>query len=469
MDLLRALQLEPLDPPDGHCPVVTFVGAGGKTTAMARLAQEWAAAGRRVVVTTTTRLFRAQAQAFPARWRLSPESSHRDQPWEALARLLAAYGICFVWADARGEKVTGVPPEWVDALAVRAPELGVDAVLVEGDGSRGRPVKAPADHEPVVPASTTVLVPVLGLDGLGRRLVEPFVHRPERLRALLDLPPAPDGAPPRLTPEAAARLLVHPRGGARRLPPSARLVPLVNKADYAPYLAVGRLVAHRLAHRHRQGSLVAQVGAGSQVDPVRERWGSTAAVVLAAGESRRMGQPKQLLRLEGEPLVVRAARLAAASDPTWVVVVLGAQASAVQQALAPLQEQWGQRLRLVVNPRWVQGQSTSVAAAVQALPPSCQAVLFLPVDQPQVPVALLRRLWAVWREGGDRVAVAVSGEPRGAPAVFHRSLFGELLALEGDVGARRLLRGHRDVRTVPADPGWLVDVDTPEDWERLRS
>ncbi len=480
MQLHHALRL-----PSEALSVVTLVGAGGKTSALFRLADEAVARGRRVVTTTTTHIFAAQAEQAPARLEVKPDAID----WAALEAQLARHGHCLVWSPPGGRsagagdspttasptdsKRQGLPPEIVDALAARAGDLGISLIAIEGDGSRRRPVKAPASHEPVIPACTTHLVPVAGLDGLGLPLDEPYVHRPEQVRALLQ----EEDASTRLTPRMLGRLLVEPygRGESReergeRTPPGsasrpwgARLIPLLNKAESAPRLAAARLIAHRLSQQN-QPALIGAVGTESRT-AIRERWGATTAVVLAAGESRRMGQPKQLLRWQEEPLVTRAARIALESGASETVVVTGAVGEQVEAALGPLREAGRGRLRVIFNPNWQDGQAGSVRAAVEALPAVCEAALFLPVDQPRLPAALLRRLWQRWRGGSDLAAVAVDGAVRGAPAVFDRRFFGRLRQVQGDRGGGRLLRRHAgEVSAIEAPGEWLVDVDTPEDW-----
>ena len=482
MQLHHALRL----PPEA-LSVVTLVGAGGKTSALFRLADEAVAGGRRVVTTTTTHIFASQAEDAPARLLVEPDATDPID-WPGLEAKLAQHGHCFIWSQPgvragggaggptapslSGSKRQGLPPQVVDALAAQAGDLGISLIAVEGDGSRRRPVKAPAPHEPVIPDCTTHLVPVAGLDGLGLPLDEPHVHRPEQVRALLQ----EEDASTRLTPRMLGRLLVEPygrgEGRGERTPLSnatrpwgARLVPLLNKADSAPRLAAARLIAQRLAQQN-QPALIGAVGT-ERLTPVRERWGATTAVVLAAGESRRMGQPKQLLRWHGEPLVTRAARIALESGASETVVVTGAVADQVEAALAPLHEAGRGRLRVVHNPAWQDGQAGSVHAAVDALPPACEAVLFLPVDQPRLPAALLRRLWQTWRGGNDLAAVAVDGAIRGAPAAFDRRFFPRLRQVQGDGGGGKLLRRHaEEVSALETPVEWLADVDTPEDWRR---
>ena len=477
MQLHHALRLAP-----DELSVVTLVGAGGKTSALFRLAEEAVGGGRRVVTTTTTHIFVAQAEQAPARLEVTPDRPDAVD-WAALEAQLARHGHCLIWAPPgagsgstdptlTGSKRQGLPPQVVDAVAARAGDLGISLIAIEGDGSRRRPVKAPAPHEPVIPDCTTHLVPVAGLDGLGLPLDEPYVHRPERVRALLQ----EEDASTRLTPRMLGRLLVEPygrgergeergeraaRSGAR--PAGARLAPLLNKAESAPRLAAARLIAQQLAQRS-QPVLIGTVGTGSRT-AVRERWGATTAVVLAAGESRRMGEPKQLLRWQGEPLVTRAARIALESGASETVVVTGAVGEQVEAALAPLRAAGRGRLRVVFNPAWQDGQAGSVRAAVEALPAACEAVLFLPVDQPRLPAGLLRRLWQAWRGGSDLGAVTVDGAIRGAPGLFDRRFFGQLRQVQGDGGGGKLLRRYAaEVSAIEAPYEWVADVDTPEDW-----
>ncbi len=459
MRLFSALRLS-ADPrvPD----VLAIVGGGGKTSLLFRLAQELVARGGRVVTATTTRITLGQVERAPAHLRVPGGA---PLPAAAIARALDAHSHVMLVGDETllNGKQAGVEAGLIDALAAQAATLGVGAILVEGDGSRTLPVKAPGAHEPVVAPSTTLLLPVLGMEAVGAPLDEAHAHRPERLRALLGLEAAPNGpGAPRLTPAQAARLLLHPDGGAKGLPPGARLLPVLNKADAVPRLAAARWIAARLAAAGRP-ALIAAAGVETQ-EPVIERWGPTAALVLAAGESRRFSRPKQSEVVDGEPMARRAARLALESGADDVVLVTGAHADATRAALGDLDSLGGARLRVVHNPAWAEGQATSLHAGLKALDAATEALLCLPVDQPFLDSALLRRLFALWRGGANLAAPVADGELRGAPALFDRSFFPALAAVQGDRGGRGLLQEHvAQVTPLHVDAALLRDIDHPDE------
>jgi molybdenum cofactor cytidylyltransferase len=150
--------------------------------------------------------------------------------------------------------------------------------------------------------------------------------------------------------------------------------------------------------------------------------------------------------------------LASQADP--VVVVLGHQADACQAAL-------GDRpVQVVINPDWVQGQSSSVKAGLAVLPPNLSAVLFLLADQPGVTPAVVNALIARHRTTLAPVVWPEYKEQRGNPVLFDRVTFPELMSLSGDTGGRPVLRAHAEhAERVPvSDPGVLFDIDTPGDY-----
>ncbi len=195
-----------------------------------------------------------------------------------------------------------------------------------------------------------------------------------------------------------------------------------------------------------------------------KNYDTVASVVLAAGRSSRMGRAKQLEVVDGEPMVVRATRLATTSGAGHVIVVTGAYAEEVAAKLAPLTAT--SSIQLVHNADWASGQASSVRAAIYSLPDSIQAVLFLPVDQPFVQVDFLQQLIRAWQAGNKLAAPRVDGEPRGAPAIFDRTYWPDLLAITGDVGGRVVLMKYKSVVTwIAASPSMLRDIDSPADLE----
>jgi molybdenum cofactor cytidylyltransferase len=187
-----------------------------------------------------------------------------------------------------------------------------------------------------------------------------------------------------------------------------------------------------------------------------------AAIVLAAGGSTRMGQPKQLLPIDGQPMVRRVAEAACATELAQVVVVVGAQADAVRQALV------GLPVDVVFNGSWAEGMSTSVQAGLSGLASGIQAVLIILADQPGLTPDLLNTL--VTRYYATRAVIVApfyQGQ-RGNPVLFDRSLFDELTTTRGDQGGRMLILRHEsDVERVDVDdPSVLLDVDTRQDYEK---
>ena len=187
---------------------------------------------------------------------------------------------------------------------------------------------------------------------------------------------------------------------------------------------------------------------------------SVAAIVLAAGRSTRMGGPNKLLEtISGKPLVRIAAEQALSSRASPVVVVSGHERARVEAALASLD------VRLVHNPDYAQGLSTSVKAGLAALPPESEAAIVCLGDMPQVTSALIDRLIAAFDpERNALVVLPTFSGKRGNPLLWSRRFFPELMALEGDVGARHLIGAYPEVVTeVPVEnAAAMVDIDTPD-------
>jgi molybdenum cofactor cytidylyltransferase len=186
-----------------------------------------------------------------------------------------------------------------------------------------------------------------------------------------------------------------------------------------------------------------------------------AAVVLAAGLSRRMGRRKLLLEIAGKPLV-RWAVEGVRGHVDEVVVVTGPDDTAVRDALA------GLPVRFATNPRPADGQGTSIAAGIAALPRDTDAALVVLGDQPWLPPEVVAAVLARFRPGDAAIVAPVYRGGQGNPVLFAAPVFAELRALSGDTGARQVIaREPARVARVELDVDMPADVDTAEDLERL--
>jgi molybdenum cofactor cytidylyltransferase len=183
-----------------------------------------------------------------------------------------------------------------------------------------------------------------------------------------------------------------------------------------------------------------------------------AGLLLAAGASTRMGSPKQLALLDGQPLVARSARVLLESPCDEVFVAVGASARRVAEALD------GLAVRIVEIPGWREGLATSIAggiAKIEAERPPFDGALLLHADQARVESEALGALVAAFESDGS-MAAARYANTLGVPAVFARRHFAALRSLSGDRGAKELLSSSRDVACVDL-PEAAFDIDTPDD------
>ncbi|MHB8928365.1 MAG: selenium cofactor biosynthesis protein YqeC [Bacillota bacterium] len=492
------------------------MGAGGKTSLLLALAREaierWGPGS--VSVTTTTKMLEPGAEEFP--WGPGVKGTPRAtrlQPCLILSESLDAadqvieahpgfekhggerpevlvLGSRWAGESVGRRKFAGIPPEWVDEIARRFPDL---VMLVEADGAARKPLKAPAAHEPVIPASSTVVLTVAGLDALGMPLDAEHVHRPERLAQLTGHTP---GNP--VTSDVIATALWHPEGCGKGSPQGAAVVPVINKVDRPEQLPAAREVAGKLLQRgaprvlltscHTWPVVVEAVaptpGAAVTTPKAAPAEGapSVAAIVLAAGASTRMGAPKQLLQWEDEPLIVRAVRQTLEARVAPVVVVLGHKADEIKPLLEPLQRRARERLWVTVNQDYLEGgQSSSVRAGLAALAAAdrgrARAVVFVNCDQPLLRAEHIDTLVARFEaaEAGEgrsapegAIVIPVHDGRRGHPVLFGRGFFGELAGVTGNEGGRSVIRRHpQAVIEVPSDRAALADVDSPEDFREL--
>jgi molybdenum cofactor cytidylyltransferase len=191
--------------------------------------------------------------------------------------------------------------------------------------------------------------------------------------------------------------------------------------------------------------------------------GGVTGIVLAAGTSSRLGRPKQLLEFEGQPLLQHAIDAMEKAGLVDIVVVLGHEAEKIRAAV-----QIGPETRTVVNPDYAQGQATSLRVGLSSADRRSGAAVVILGDQPAVNGIHVRTVVETYLGGGAKVVQATFGGKPNHPTLFDRELWPELEAIEGDQGAREVLKKHPEW-VVRVEMGGEVpsDLDTWEDYERL--
>ena len=191
-------------------------------------------------------------------------------------------------------------------------------------------------------------------------------------------------------------------------------------------------------------------------------------ILLAAGNSSRLGRPKQLLSFEGETLLQHSLQVASASQAHPIILVLGAQADIIKGDVDKL----NLHIIIIQNKGWVEGMASSIRSGIKALTrinPDAEGSILMVCDQPYVTCSLLDKLISVHQRTGKPIIASSYENTFGPPVFFHHSLFDELMRLKGDVGAKSIAQQHADAVEVIPFPEGTYDVDTEADYERIKS
>jgi molybdenum cofactor cytidylyltransferase len=186
-----------------------------------------------------------------------------------------------------------------------------------------------------------------------------------------------------------------------------------------------------------------------------------AGVLLAAGASRRLGEPKQLVMYNSSPLVRHAASLALQVCDAGLIVVTGAHHDAIVAALE------GLPVQAVYSADWPEGIGASIRQGIASVHRDVGAILLTVCDQPFVSTEDIRNLFTAWKRNPDRIAAAGYSGTRGVPAIFPAHLRQKLLHLQGDRGAKNIIDTAAEITVVPM-PNGSFDIDTPDQLHRLR-
>ncbi|HVV53758.1 MAG TPA: nucleotidyltransferase family protein [Mucilaginibacter sp.] len=189
------------------------------------------------------------------------------------------------------------------------------------------------------------------------------------------------------------------------------------------------------------------------------------ALILAAGSSSRLGTPKQLLRYKNDNLLQHAINAAMGAGVKDIVVVLGAYAEQVKGHIS------GENLHVVFNPDWQTGMASSIQAGIKAVqqmqtPPD--AAIVSVCDQPFISADIFNALLSEQRRTGKPIAACRYGDTIGVPALFHDSLFESLLKLNGDSGAKAIIRPHPKDVAIVSFPAGSIDIDTMDEYKKLQ-
>lgn len=430
------LQLLDIDPERDK--VISVTGGGGKTSLIFCLTEELVSLGKKVIVTTTTHMAYEPERPFA-------EGGRPEEIRQLLEGFGYAVAACMEISELQGsllsdeksvKKIKALPDDVLESLPEEC-----DVLLIEADGSKGLPLKVPADWEPVIPKITDLVIGVMGMDSLGSRIRD-RVHRPELAAAFLGK--APEDV---ITAEDMIQIGQSEKG-LRKSVGKRKYRVFLNKADMPADKRVAEKIILELGRRQIPAAVGCLKGQCLSI------------VILAAGNSRRFGGNKLLHLIDGVPMyqmaLQRALGVQKKLEGRISQVILVTQYEEIREAAQKA------GARAIQNPCPEEGISLSMKLGLRASLET-DACLFMVADQPWLKKETLEGLIATYlRSGKGLAAAAQRGEP-GNPCIFARKYYPELMALRGDKGGKRVLKNHLEDAAFfeISDEKELTDVDMP--------
>ncbi len=435
--------------------VISVFGGGGKTAILSRLASEIASGGKRVLITTTTKSY------LPAAVPLFLTDD--PQYFRALKNHYRNNHLAFLGKRVlKNGKVEGIGPHVVEHISQH---LQV-SILVEADGSRGLPIKGYASYEPVVPPCSDFLAAIIGADAIGSCISEDTVHRPHEFSTAIET-----GQGSIITEKTVASAFVYMLFTGKLQAPRAEPICVLNKADLLKDAGETALkIAGFLCEaKSKPGQLV--LTAANKDNPVQVILMATenrihpevSCVVLAAGESSRMGQDKLLMPYGNQTILEHTLAQIATSGIEDIVVVVKPE-SPWKQKINP------DKFKIVESPGHFKGMAESLKTGLKAVNGKSQGVIFALADQPHVPPLIYRQLKERYCEKLKLITCPVYQGRKGNPTLFDRRTWPALMALSGDLGGRELLKraGKDDIGLLETDSQAVItDIDTPEHYRDI--
>ncbi|SHK71752.1 selenium cofactor biosynthesis protein YqeC [Hespellia stercorisuis] len=433
INFLKELNIE-----QSHNPIISVVGAGGKTSVVEAIAGEYKKVSAQAVVMTTTHMRRPSSRhCFLDMTNRETEKRGGTGAWcedmmKRLRELLEEQCVVWIGKPVEQGKIASVDRQ------IQAAVLGMGIpVIIEADGAKGKPVKAPRDYEPVILPETTVVLNVYGMDAIGRPLEE-VCHRADIVAGLLgrsqeDL----------LEPVDIARLAASPQGGRKGVLPGMEYHVILNKADSSK--------------REGDAEQIRRLSAEAvHITSFRKH---EAVLVLAAGLGRRFGDNKLLQCYRGKPIY--RYMLENLTKLEHVQKVLVTRFPEVEEAAELLDVQ------LVRNENPEDGIAHSLHLGLEACmhaDPGLERVLVTVCDQPGLKAETMERLLEKAEQEKGKIICASTGGIRRNPVVWDSRFFPELLELSGDVGGRQVIKRYPEcIVPVEIDETETKDIDYPED------